>query len=48
MEFVTALVFIFIACGCGIVWAIYNWIAVHKIEIRHKHEDLNEKLKEAE
>ncbi|CAK68267.1 unnamed protein product (macronuclear) [Paramecium tetraurelia] len=44
MEFVTALVFIFIACACGIAWAIFNWLAVHKIEIHHKHEGLNEKL----
>ncbi|CAD8123197.1 unnamed protein product [Paramecium sonneborni] len=48
MEFVTALVFIFIACGCGIAWAIFNWIAVHKIEIHHKHEGLTEKLQGAE
>lgn len=44
MEFVTALVFIFIACACGIAWAIFNWIQVHKIEIHHKHEGLTEKL----
>ncbi|CAK87669.1 unnamed protein product (macronuclear) [Paramecium tetraurelia] len=48
MEFVTALVFIFIACACGIVWAIFNWMAVHKLEIHHKHEGLTELLQGAE
>lgn len=44
MEFVTALVFIYITCACGIVWAIWNWLAVHKIEIHHNHEGLKEAL----
>lgn len=44
MEFVTALVFIFLASACGIVWAVFNWMAVHKLEIHHKHEGLTELL----